>query len=609
MKNIWKMMLLILLEALCCHITLMGCYPFVAVLFFAVYMQELYRTAWIGFTYLFMALWLPMAELFRYGIAFLVWMVIMGIADRMQLRRRGFPQVVLGGGVLAFVSYGGEYLSAHGAQAELLPLLEAMMVAGMSFFCYRFLGVFLQWQLPPKKRELPMPLAEQMAGYHQAMEGLSRQLQALMEETAVSPGVNILKMRRELQNKICRSCEKQELCLAGDEGMAVTLEELLECVERRQPVEDSLKEKIFCQCQRAELLMQEATSVFEKMELNMSWYRRLCEHRELIAREIDAMAMVMEDCMKPEELRDDKEAWRLMQLRFGFRELGIKAEQLHLYQRKNRSLKIVADLSASRGTCVTSRELLSCLKRCFGVSFVSMEGNRGIVGREKSRYIFITETKLTCSYGVAKMVQEGQEISGDSFRAGQLEDGSFVMALSDGMGSGLAANRESESVVDLLMQFMEAGFTMEVALGLMNAAMIFGAEKERFSTLDVCLTDLYTGIVSFYKVGAHVSFIRHKNHVEVVDAQSLPMGAGQKIDVTPNRCYLAGGDYLVMITDGVLEYLQVEDPIESLKELLLEMTESDAASFSRKIMERMLLFTGGKVWDDMTVLTLKVQER
>jgi stage II sporulation protein E len=150
---------------------------------------------------------------------------------------------------------------------------------------------------------------------------------------------------------------------------------------------------------------------------------------------------------------------------------------------------------------------------------------------------------------------------------------------------------------------------MEVTLRMMNAAMIFGAEKERFSTLDVCLVDGHTGIADIYKVGAHVSFIKHKNSVEIVDAASLPMGAGTKVDTVPNRCFLASGDMLVMVTDGVLEYLHVSDPVETLQTLLLEMSESDAATFSRKIMERILLFTGGKVQDDMTILTLKAQER
>lgn len=81
------------------------------------------------------------------------------------------------------------------------------------------------------------------------------------------------------------------------------------------------------------------------------------------------------------------------------------------------------------------------------------------------------------------------------------------------------------------------------------------------------------------------------------------------MDTLPSRSYLEPGDYLVLVTDGVLEYLQVEDAVEMLRELIQELTDTDAVTFARKIMERVLLFTGGTIADDMTVLVLKALER
>ena len=46
-----------------------------------------------------------------------------------------------------------------------------------------------------------------------------------------------------------------------------------------------------------------------------------------------------------------------------------------------------------------------------------------------------------------------------------------------------------------------------------------------------------------------------------------------------------------------------------LRELIQELTDTDAVTFARKIMERVLLFTGGTIADDMTVLVLKALER
>ena len=61
-------------------------------------------------------------------------------------------------------------------------------------------------------------------------------------------------------------------------------------------------------------------------------------------------------------------------------------------------------------------------------------------------------------YGVSRLTREEEKVSGDNYICRQEEDGKFVMCLSDGMGSGMDACRESEIVVELLEQFLESGF-------------------------------------------------------------------------------------------------------------------------------------------------------
>jgi len=50
------------------------------------------------------------------------------------------------------------------------------------------------------------------------------------------------------------------------------------------------------------------------------------------------------------------------------------------------------------------------------------------------------------------------------------------MCLSDGMGSGMEACRESEKVVELLEQFMESGFSQETAAKMVNSALVLKGE-------------------------------------------------------------------------------------------------------------------------------------
>lgn len=610
--KIARTLIYLLLGLLACHIKMLGCYPFVAVIFGACYLNEENRRLCVPFSYLWMVLFLPIAALFRYGVTFLVWMVVLAIFWHMHILVRRMGQTSLLGMILVAITYGGRVMTATQTMTfpyGILPVLEGLLVAGGAYFTCRGMDLLEEvWHSMQKKtgtRVLPLQARE----YSRAMSGLAQSMEALVRPREGEAGMGFVAMQQELRGRICGDCGHYETCLAQGSAMSLAMEQLFAQAEKGQKIDPVLQEKIGRQCERAELLIREALGIFERTELNLAWYRRLCEHREMIAGQIDAMAYVMEDCMEADRLCDDKERWLLAKIRFRLREVGLRVWNLHFYRRKNGTCRILMELAARAGVCMTSKEVLAIIETCTGQTLMMVEQNRSIVGRERADYVFVTRPKLECTYGVAKMLQRGQTISGDSFGTRRLERGAFVMALSDGMGSGRQAHEESDTVISLFLQFAEAGFTIDMALRLMNAAMIFGAEAERYSTLDACLVDEYTGIVDCYKVGAHVSFVRHKRRTEVIEADSLPMGASASLEALPSRSYLEAGDYLVLVTDGVLEYLQVEDAVEMLRQLIEELADTDAVTFARKIIERVLLFTGGTAADDMTVLVLKALER
>ena len=51
------------------------------------------------------------------------------------------------------------------------------------------------------------------------------------------------------------------------------------------------------------------------------------------------------------------------------------------------------------------------------------------------KFVFCSEDKMTISIGVAKTTKKDSEISGDTSSQTKLEDGKYLVALSDGMGS------------------------------------------------------------------------------------------------------------------------------------------------------------------------------
>ena len=189
------------------------------------------------------------------------------------------------------------------------------------------------------------------------------------------------------------------------------------------------------------------------------------------------------------------------------------------------------------------------------------------------------------------------------------EDGELVLSLSDGMGFGARACKESEMVVDLLERFIEAGFTKETAIKMLNSAMVIHGEDEQYSTVDIASVNLYTGETAFYKIGASATFIRHKDgSVECLLSTSLPVGVSFEIEIEQAVKQLSDGDFLVMITDGVLEYLQTDSPEEMLEDMIAGIQTNHPGLLAKKLLDQVMVYTGGEVRDDMTVLAAALWE-
>lgn len=244
-----------------------------------------------------------------------------------------------------------------------------------------------------------------------------------------------------------------------------------------------------------------------------------------------------------------------------------------------------------------------------GLRIKPHKDTKTFIGKEAMEVIFEEEPMFHAVYGVSRLTKDGEAVSGDSFSFLEKEDGELVLSLSDGMGFGEAALRESELVVDLLERFIEAGFTKETAIKMLNSAMVIHGEGEQYSTVDISSVNLYTGETSFYKIGASATFIRHKDgSVECLLSTSLPAGVSFGIEIEKANAQLSDGDFLVMITDGVLEYLQAENPEETLVEMISGIRTNHPGLLAKKILDCVMERTGGETGDDMTVLAAAIWE-
>ena len=206
--------------------------------------------------------------------------------------------------------------------------------------------------------------------------------------------------------------------------------------------------------------------------------------------------------------------------------------------------------------------------------------------------------------GLSLRPKRGERVSGDSAAHFETEDGTLCLLLSDGMGCGEAAQRESSMAVRLLERFLRAGIDAPPALKTLNSALSLRAEStDSFTTVDLLTLSLQTLEGELYKYGAAPSYLKRGGTVRRVTCSCLPAGL-QEGSPPPEATHikLSPGCFLVMLSDGVTDSLDDE----WLQNLLAGWEGHDPQQLVAAILADSMEKRGGT--DDAGVLALYIPE-
>ena len=206
--------------------------------------------------------------------------------------------------------------------------------------------------------------------------------------------------------------------------------------------------------------------------------------------------------------------------------------------------------------------------------------------------------------GLSLRPKRGERVSGDSAAHFETEDGTLCLLLSDGMGCGEAAQRESSMAARLLERFLSAGIDAPPALKTLNSALSLRAEStDSFTTVDLLTLSLQTLEGELYKYGAAPSYLKRGGTVRRVTCSCLPAGL-QEGSPPPEATHikLSPGCFFVMLSDGVADSLDDE----WLQNLLAGWEGHDPQQLVAAILADSMEKRGGT--DDAGVLALYIPE-
>ena len=226
-----------------------------------------------------------------------------------------------------------------------------------------------------------------------------------------------------------------------------------------------------------------------------------------------------------------------------------------------------------------------------------------------STYTFMSSDLYNLKVGIARAKKHDSPVSGDTSLQTKLNDGKYLLAISDGMGSGPEARKSSKIAIKMLERMLMSGFKKDVSVKMINSTLSANNEEDMYATLDILILDLYQGNIEFIKNGACPTYIKRNKEVELINSISLPTGIINDIDLVVYDKDIRDGDIIVMCSDGIIEsnseYLHKE---LWLKYFLEELETDDVQQIADLIISEAIDNDYGKEKDDMTVIVAKVNK-
>ena len=257
--------------------------------------------------------------------------------------------------------------------------------------------------------------------------------------------------------------------------------------------------------------------------------------------------------------------------------------------------------------CLTKTDVAQALYRATGIMMCPARETRNVLSSTTDTMFFRQDTVYKALTGLARVAKSGESVSGDNYSFLELSGtGELLMVLTDGMGSGEMADRDSSNLIEALEYLMEAGFEKKSALRLLNTLFVANYEGKSFATLDMAAINLHTGICEIMKNGAATTFVKREDGVEMIASSALPVGVDLQAEPDVAIVQLQEGDMVIMVSDGVLDRFyerNIEsDSQEEMATLIDRLYCKNANDMANQILMNTLAHSTKEASDDMSVL-------
>jgi len=517
----------------------------------------------------------------------------------------------------------------YGSYYELFIILMISVAAGSGANIFATtIGIFMDKTIhlgsntSYLSRQINQAIVSNNENMHRIAMGFKNLSYRIMDMPIVNmrdeQALNAEEMTEQIAGRVCGSCTNCAMCWGSKAEKSK--ENVLEMMNIARLSGNISKERLptnlASQCINQKELILGVNHLFERARLNFIWRSRMEEGRLAVAMQLGEMADMVDHFTRPEyhpvAFDFGTEEYLIRKLR----DIKVIAKKIELMEnpRGNLQIELVAKTKQKMGVEISAVEKMLSAQLGQKVRVTGSGKNMygeipRRIGREMQRINFIEDENFTVVYGAAGKTKESERISGDNYGIVNMGTGQMLISICDGMGSGGKANKYSEITIELLEQLFKNGFGEDTALRLINSVLMLGNQWDSPLAVDIGLVDLYSGNCNFVKMGAACTFIKRGNWVECLRSDSLPMGAvdNPEFDTVTKKLY--NGDYIIMVSDGMVEALDSQDKEEAMGRIIMDIDAVNPKEIAETILRESELCSSNQPKDDKTVVVLGLWDK
>ncbi|MDU4961246.1 MAG: SpoIIE family protein phosphatase [Sporomusaceae bacterium] len=475
-----------------------------------------------------------------------------------------------------------------------------------------FLAVPVTWSFGWRKKPVPSEaVPAQELAVSAALLKLSRVSElfgdladAFGGETTASEPADIRQIVDRLGEQVCKDCGQRQAC--WETRFYNTYQGFIELLSAAPDAKRGGLPPALRECRNRQALLTAAGEIIDRNQAGLCWRQRVAEQRAMLVEQMRSAAGIIDALASDIRQSSFRQHQAELCLAAAAAAAGSELESVE-FAGQGAGLRVSGRKQPCSGDQACQNTLLPLVCGELGrrLTVSGKCGSRAL--QRKCRLVFCASPRYTIDVGAASLSKDPQ-VCGDTCAVTEAGQGRIAAMISDGMGSGSAAARESQAAIRILEKLLAADFSITAAAKSVNAMLLLRTPGECYATVDVMVFDLLNGEAEFLKTGSAVSYIKRVREVSVVQSSSLPVGIVEQVEVEPQRRRLAAGDTVVMVSDGIAEADRQRPRRDWVANFLRMAPDDDPQQLAGLIIAQAQKLAGAAVRDDMTVLVLKVRE-